>query len=91
MKHTPLRSCIVCRAQKAKRELVRIVKAPDGSISLDLTGRADGRGAYICRGGNCARELTKKRALSRVFKTQVPDEVYAQIIQKLGELDNDAE
>lgn len=91
MKHTPLRSCIVCRVQKTKSELVRIVRRLDGEIVLDETGRQDGRGAYVCRDEKCAAELVKKRALNRVFKTQVSAEVYESLAQGLKNLCNECE
>ncbi len=89
MKHAPLRSCIVCRAQKAKSELVRIVRSSDGAIALDVTGKADGRGAYVCRCAACAEGLVKKRALNRAFKAQIAQETYAEIAEELKKLDND--
>ncbi|MCH5162972.1 MAG: YlxR family protein [Clostridiales bacterium] len=86
MKHTPLRSCIVCREQKAKNELVRIVRQSGGAIAVDVTGRMDGRGAYVCRNDKCITELIKKRALNRVFKTQVDAEVYTALQEDLKKL-----
>ena len=86
MKHVPLRSCIVCRAQKDKRELVRIVKQKDGAILLDATGKLDGRGAYVCRDMKCVEELEKKRALNRTFKATVDAEVYAAIKEDIKKL-----
>lgn len=86
MKHVPLRSCIVCRAQKDKRELVRIVKQKDGTIVLDPTGKLDGRGAYVCRDSKCIDELEKRRALNRTFKVPVEAETYAAIKEELKKL-----
>ena len=86
MKHTPLRSCIVCREQKAKHELVRIVRQSGGEVAVDETGRMDGRGAYVCRDDKCIAELIKRRALNRVFKTQVDAEVYTALQEDLKKL-----
>ena len=91
MKHTPLRSCIVCREQKAKRELVRIVRKPTGEIVLDESGRTDGRCAYVCRADTCLAELVKRRALSRVFKTQVDAEVYTSVLEDIKKLSDECE
>ena len=61
MKHIPLRSCIVCRRQKDKSELLRIVRQPDGAVVIDATGKAAGRGAYVCKSGDCMQTAVKKR------------------------------
>ncbi len=69
MKHTPLRTCIACRAVRGKRELIRIVRTPEGQICVDITGKANGRGAYLCRNRRCwqsaiggsPRQLTRSR------------------------------
>ena len=86
MKHTPLRSCIVCRAQRAKPELVRIVRKSDGEIVVDETGKLDGRGAYVCRSEKCAADLVKKCALNRVYKTKVKPEIYDKVSEELKRL-----
>lgn len=79
MKHVPIRSCIVCRQQKDKAELLRIVRKPDGEIVLDGTGCESGRGAYVCRTGECMSNAIKKRALNRVYKQQLDNTVYEQL------------
>ena len=76
-----LRMCIVCREHSDKKELVRIVKNKNGEIFLDLTGKANGRGAYICKSKECFLKLKKARALNRAFKCEIPLEIY----DKLGE------
>ncbi|MBD5132278.1 MAG: YlxR family protein [Clostridiales bacterium] len=91
MQHVPLRSCIVCRQQKDKSELVRIVRSSNGELSLDSTGKAAGRGAYVCRCDECIANMTKKRALSRVFKQQIPDSVYASITEAYRNLINNGQ
>ncbi len=75
-----MRTCIACRTVKPKKELIRIVKNGDG-ISLDKTGRANGRGAYICNDIECVKKLKKTKALNRAFECAVPDEVYARIME----------
>lgn len=79
MKHVPIRSCIVCRQQRDKAELLRIVRKPDGEIVLDGTGRESGRGAYVCRSGECMYNAIKKRALNRVYKQQLDNSVYERL------------
>lgn len=76
MKHVPLRSCIVCRQPKEKIELVRIVRKSSGEFALDRSGKEPGRGAYVCKDGDCMAIMAKKRALSRAFKQDVPQSVY---------------
>ena len=84
-KKTPARMCTACREMKPKNELVRIVKTPEGDIKLDLTGKLNGRGAYICKSPECLKKARKANALSRAFETAVKDEVY---ITLESELDN---
>ena len=84
MRHIPQRSCIVCRAQRDKSELIRIVRGADGNIVCDASGKAAGRGAYICRDGSCIETALKKRALNRAFKAQIPDSVYLSLKEELG-------
>ena len=80
-KKIPMRMCIGCGEHKPKRELVRVVKNKEGNISLDLTGKAQGRGAYVCRKKQCVELTIKKRLLNRSFKTNLDVQIY----EKLGE------
>lgn len=75
-KKIPLRRCVGCMEMFDKRELVRIVKSPDGEISLDLTGKKSGRGAYICKNAKCLKAAQKKRALERSLGVTIDEEVY---------------
>lgn len=77
-KKQPTRTCIACRKQNDKKNLIRIVKSPNG-INLDFTGKLSGRGAYICNDANCIEKCIKSKALSRAFSTNVTPEVYAKI------------
>lgn len=79
-KKLPLRMCIVCREMVDKRDLIRVVRGKDGEIALDRTGKANGRGAYICNKDECVNKLKKTKALSRAFKTNVAESVYDSII-----------
>ena len=76
-----LRMCIVCRDRSDKKELVRVVRNKNGEVFLDKTGKANGRGAYVCKSKNCFDKLKKTRALNRAFKCEIPLEIY----EKLGE------
>lgn len=76
MKHIPLRSCIVCRECKDKSELLRVVKRPDGAVVIDRNGKEAGRGAYVCKHGDCMATAIKKRVFNRAFKQQLDNSVY---------------
>ena len=86
-KKTPARMCTACREMKPKNELVRIVKTPDGDIRLDLTGKLNGRGAYICKSTECLKKAQKIGALSRAFGTEIPAEVFAELEGMLSNAD----
>lgn len=76
-----MRTCIACRACKPKKELIRIVKSEEG-VSLDRTGRKNGRGAYICDDANCIAKLKKGKLLNRAFSCPVEDSVYDKISEE---------
>ena len=82
-KRQPVRTCIACRKEFAKNELLRIVKSSSGEFAVDKTGKANGRGAYICSDENCAKKLQKAKLLDRVFAMTVPSEVYTAIEEAL--------
>ncbi|QEK12233.1 YlxR family protein [Crassaminicella thermophila] len=79
----PLRQCIGCMSQKPKKELIRIVKSKDGEIKLDMTGKAHGRGAYICNDVECFKKMHKKKALNKAFQQEVNEEIYNQLQEEL--------
>ncbi len=75
-KKIPMRQCLGCREMKPKKELIRVVRSPEGEITLDFKGKANGRGAYLCPDPACLKKAVKARALERAFSAQVPPEVY---------------
>ncbi|MBR3560757.1 MAG: YlxR family protein [Oscillospiraceae bacterium] len=75
-KKIPQRQCVGCREMKEKRELIRVVKSPEGEISLDFRGKKPGRGAYVCPSAECLKRARKTRALERAFSASIPPEVY---------------
>ena len=79
IKKIPLRQCIACRELKPKKEMLRIVKNKEGAIFLDFSGKAQGRGAYICDDENCIKKLRKQRLINKVFSCEVDESVYAAI------------
>ena len=85
-KNPPLRTCTGRGEIKPKKELVRVVKTPEDEIVLDLTGRKNGRGAYICRDAECLKKARKAKRIEKSFLCQIPDEVYDKMAE---ELEND--
>ena len=75
-KKIPMRQCVGCREMRPKRELVRVVKSPEGEITLDFKGKAPGRGAYVCPNVDCLKKARKAKAFERGFDCQIPQEVY---------------
>ncbi len=78
-KKIPMRTCIACRQERPKRDLLRVVKSAEGKISLDFSGRLPGRGAYVCNEGACIKKLAQKKLLNKAFSADVPAEVYAAV------------
>ena len=82
-KKIPMRQCLGCREMKPKKELIRVVRSPGGTISLDFRGKAPGRGAYLCRSGECLKKAVKSKALERAFSAQIPEEVYERLQREM--------
>ena len=80
-----MRRCVNCRESKHKSELLRIVRTPEGNFAIDSTGKANGRGAYICKNEKCAAETQKRRKLDKSFKTALPAEIYDEIVKAVAE------
>lgn len=78
-RHYPQRTCIACRTERQKRDFVRIVRAPDGTVSLDTSGRAPGRGAYLCADGSCWSAALKKKQIERALGVALPADVRARL------------
>ncbi|MBR3438126.1 MAG: YlxR family protein [Clostridia bacterium] len=72
----PMRKCTGCNEMKPKKELVRVVRSPEGEISLDLTGKKPGRGAYVCRNEECLKKARKAKRFEKAFSCAIPDEVF---------------
>ena len=85
VKKVPMRKCIGCNEMKPKKELVRVVKNKEGEISLDLTGKKAGRGAYLCQNPDCLAAARKHRGLERAFSCRIPDEIYGRMEKELKE------
>ncbi len=87
-KKIPMRRCTGCNEQKPKNQLIRVVKSPENEISLDLTGKKSGRGAYICNDAECLRKARKSRRIDRTFEMTIPDEVYDSLEEQIKKNDN---
>ncbi len=82
-KTIPTRKCVGCREEKPKNMLIRVIRTPEGEILPDPTGKANGRGAYICRSAECLRMAVKNKGLERSLKAQIPPEVLERIEKEL--------
>ena len=82
-KKIPMRQCLGCREMKPKKELIRVVRSPEGNISLDFKGKASGRGAYVCPNAQCLKKAIKAKSLERAFSTQIPPEIYEALEQEM--------
>ena len=86
----PMRMCVGCREMKPKKELLRVVRSPEGIVSIDMTGRKPGRGAYVCRSAECLKRAIKQRQLERAFECPLGEETHASLLQTLSDLEAQA-
>lgn len=84
-KKIPIRQCLGCREHRPKNELIRVVRSPEGEVSLDFKGKKPGRGAYLCPDPKCLAKVRKSRALERAFSAPVSAEVFAALEAQLKE------
>ena len=82
-KKIPQRQCMGCRERKAKRELIRVVRGTDGNVSLDFSGKAPGRGAYICPDPECLKKAIRSKSLDRSLEVSIPQEVYERLAKEM--------
>ena len=82
-KKIPQRQCMGCRERKAKRDMIRVVRGTDGNVSLDFSGKANGRGAYICPDMECLKKAQKAKSLERSLEVAIPEEVYARLVKEM--------
>lgn len=87
----PLRKCTGCHEMKPKKQLIRVVKSPEGAVSLDLKGKMPGRGAYVCPDADCLKKARKSRALERALETAIDPSVYEALVAQLEGIADDAE
>ena len=82
-KKIPQRQCMGCRERKNKRELIRVVRQPDGQVSLDFGGKMNGRGAYICPSAECLKKAIRAKSLDRSLEVTIPEDVYARLEKEM--------
>ena len=82
-KKIPQRQCMGCRERKAKKELIRVVRGTDGVVSLDFSGKLNGRGAYLCPDLACLQKAQKAKSLERSLEVPIPDEVYDRLVKEM--------
>ena len=82
-KKIPQRQCMGCRERKAKKELIRVVRETDGTVSLDFSGKRNGRGAYICPDPDCLKKAQKAKSLERSLEVPIPQEVYLRLEKEM--------
>ena len=85
-KKIPMRMCVGCREMKPKKELIRVVRSPDGVVTMDPTGKKPGRGAYVCREGECLARAIKQRQLERQLQADLTEEVSEALRMELAAL-----
>ena len=84
MKKIPLRQCVGCGEMKGKKEMMRVLKTAEGQICLDVTGKKNGRGAYVCKQRECLQKAAKNKGLERSFKMSIPQAVYDELETEFG-------
>ena len=82
-KKIPMRQCMGCRERKAKKEMIRVVRTTEGSVSLDFSGKLNGRGAYVCPDPECLKKAMKSKALDRSLEVTIPQEVYGRLAKEM--------
>ena len=83
-KKIPQRQCMGCRERKAKKELIRVVRGTDGTVSLDFSGKLNGRGAYLCPDPECLKKARRAKSLERSLEVPIPEEVYHRLEKEMG-------
>ena len=82
-KKIPMRQCMGCRERKAKKEMIRVVRTVDGTVTLDFSGKLGGRGAYVCPDPECLKKCMKSKSLDRALETAIPDTVYDRLAKEM--------
>ena len=86
VKKIPMRRCVGCSEMKEKKELLRVLRTPEGDIILDTAGRQNGRGAYLCKNADCLKKARRSKALERSLDAAIPEEVYERLEKEMTDL-----
>ena len=86
-RHVPLRKCTGCQEMKTKKEMLRILRTAEGEILLDMTGKKNGRGAYVCRSRECFEKAVKNKGLERSLKIKIPEETYESLKKEIESIE----
>ncbi len=84
---TPMRMCVGCREMQPKKSLIRVVRSPEGVVSMDITGRKPGRGAYVCKNAQCLQKALKQKQLERAFSCTLGEETHQALMKELSQLE----
>lgn len=82
-KKIPQRQCMGCRERRAKKEMIRVVRTPEGDVKLDFGGKMNGRGAYICPRSECLKKAIRSKALDRSLEVTIPQQVYDRLTKEM--------
>ena len=82
-KKIPQRQCMGCRERRSKREMIRVVRSPEGDVSLDFGGKKNGRGAYLCPNMECLKKAIRSKSLDRSLEVTIPEDVYARLQKEM--------
>ncbi len=85
MRKVPMRQCLGCNEHKPKREMIRVVRTPDGAVELDFVGKKSGRGAYICPKRSCFAKARKSKRIENILEVKLPEEIYDRMEQSISE------
>ncbi len=88
-KKIPLRQCVGCGEMKGKKEMMRVLRTAEGDICLDVTGKKNGRGAYVCKSGECLKKARRNKGLERSFHMSIPSEVYDALEKEFENLETE--
>ncbi|WP_103895369.1 RNase P modulator RnpM [Caloramator fervidus] len=84
VKKIPMRMCLGCQEMKPKKELIRVVRSPEGEISIDMTGKKAGRGAYICKNKECLEKAIKAKRFEKALEVKISEEIYKKLREDLS-------
>ncbi len=84
IKKIPMRQCLGCNSHKPKREMIRVVRLPDGNVKLDLVGKVSGRGAYICPDTSCFKKARKSKRIEHILECEIPDALYDEMENEIS-------